>query len=360
MARDPAARNRAALGLVGLPALTALLLIGHALAGRRPTALPGLTVGKVSHRVSYRTVVPEAHGPHLKSAPGRSVHQTHASSTHKGSGTSATGRTPPGFAGPLTPIGSASSGSASSGSLRPPSLSAAQSVVDQALSDLSGHVHHLPLAGPTVLPPEPPSHTYLTAETSVGKDRWLVRVYKTDAPYAVDNPAIRSPASDPVPVASFGVLRPLRIPHDTAGMTTFLWDESLLATGRSIRDGGPLLPPAKAHGEAIDLGFGVQGILLAVSDETVSLVWHEGDWTLIVRDTTPQTAVAIARPLVAYLHKSYMPPHPGLVVVGIGVDGIETRIAWADGSFVNHIENQLLWGDNPTAACAMAVHWHGA
>ena len=81
---------------------------------------------------------------------------------------------------------------------------------------------------------------------------------------------------------------------------------------------------------------------------------------MAVRDVPPETAVAIARPVVAYLHKAFLPPRPGLVAIGIGVHGIYTRVAWVKGPYVFHLENDLLWGDNPVSACAMAVHWHGA
>lgn len=239
-------------------------------------------------------------------------------------------------------------------------VNAAEPVIAQALGDLSGHVHHLPLGGPTVLPPEPPSHTYLTAETSAHKTYWLVRAYKTSVPYAVNNPAIGKAGSHRIAIASFGVVRPTSaVPHSNQdARAAFLWRESLLATGLSPDDTGPLLPSSRAAEEKVDLGDGVNGTLLTVSAHTVTLLWHEGDWTLVVRDTTPQTAVAMARPVVAYLHKAYMPPYPGLVAIGIGVEGVYTRIAWMDGPFAYHLENDLLWGNNPVAACAMAVHWH--
>lgn len=356
MARDPLSMNRRLLVSAGLAGLSALLLAGP-VRGRFPAHSPrprtAAGVVAVAHVPVQRSALPEAHTPARKAKTG----VRHAKAGASGGRTNP-GRSPSLLGGPLVPAGSTPS--TPSHPSQATTLSADQSVVDQALGDLVGHVHHLPLGGPTVLPPEPPSHTYLTAETSVRRNGWLVQVYKTDAPYAVDNPAIQRPASDPVAVADFGVIRPARRAPSKGGAAAYLWAESLLATGDSVASAGPLLPSAHGPGETVDLGLGVQGTLLAVSDGTVTLVWHEGDWTLVVRDTTPDTAVAIARPVVAYLHKAYMPPHPGLVAIEIGVDGIGTRVAWIKGPYVYHIENRLRFGDNPTAACAMAVHWQGA
>lgn len=252
-------------------------------------------------------------------------------------------------------------GSPSEGSPSSAALAVFPPVVAQALGDLAGHVRDLPLAGPTVLPPEPPSHTYLTATTRAGRTAWLVRVVKTDAPYAVNNPLITRPRSHPVAVANFGVVRlTASLPRiGTPALAAFLWGQSLAATGRDQAAVGPVLPPL-IHGQPVNLGLGISGTLYPVGVGTVTLVWQEGDWTLAVRDTLPATAVAVARPLVVYLHHAFLPPAPGLVAVSIGVHGIDTRVAWVQGAWIDHVENTLVWGDNPVAACAMAVHWHNA
>jgi hypothetical protein len=234
-------------------------------------------------------------------------------------------------------------------------------VVAQALAELAPKLRYLPLGGPTTLPEEPPSRAYLTALTSVTPHGWLVRVMKARHPYAVDNPAIESQAAHAVQVATFGVVRPDgRPPRQAgAGMADYLWRQALAADGEGGAAGGPLVPPGR-RGRTVALGDAISGRLVPVPSGAVSLVWHEGEWTLVVMDTTARTAVALARPVVAYLHRAFLPPHPGLVAIRIGVHGLVTRLAWLSGGDVFHVSNHVEYKDNPVAACAMAVGWQAA
>lgn len=231
-------------------------------------------------------------------------------------------------------------------------------VVTQSLVDVLKAAPKLPVGAPAFLPPEPPSRLYLTATTTVSPGAWTVHILTAVKPYAVDNPALAGAAARPQTVASFGVAKSdQRIPPvGRPVLLAYLWQASLTTSGLEKDALGPLLP-AQATSRPVDLGLGIQGRLLTMRSGVDSLVWHEGDWTLVVRDTPQATSVPIARRVVAYLHKAYMPPHPGLVVIGVGVHGVYTRIDWVDGGYLYHIVDDLAWGQNPVAACEMAVDW---
>ncbi|MCL6596919.1 MAG: hypothetical protein K6V73_12040 [Firmicutes bacterium] len=232
-------------------------------------------------------------------------------------------------------------------------------VVAQALAAVAARAPTLglPVGGPLALPPEPPSHTYLTAQTRVGRGAWSVLLVRTDAPYAVDNPAIAEPAAHASPVAEFGVARAQGRPSDRpAALAAYLWRESLALGGLVPRGGLPPLPFAGAA-RSIDLGEGIVGAVRQAGPGAVSITWREGEWTLAVLDVAPATARAIARALVAYLHVALLPPHPGVAAVAVAVGGVTTRLAWLARGDVYHVEDVLAWGENPVAACAMAVSW---
>lgn len=234
-------------------------------------------------------------------------------------------------------------------------------VVAQALGAITGRVGGLPLGAPTTLPPEPPSHTYLTARTAVSGRGWRVQVLKADQAYAVNNPAILTASAHAKPVVAFGIER-LAAPLSALGSAAraiALWRAGLRARGLASRRAQPPLPSGGALAR-VALGSGIVGSLYAAGGGTDTLVWHEGDWTLAVVDTTSATAQALARPIVAYLHRAFLPPDPGLIVVAIGVHGVYTRIDWRVGPLLYYVDNDLRAGDNPVSACAMAVTWQTA
>lgn len=234
-------------------------------------------------------------------------------------------------------------------------------VLAQAMGDVYDASPRLPLGAPTVLPPEPPSHLYLTAQTAASATAWTVHVLRLARPLGVNNPAIGRLATAASAVAGFGVSR--RTGREPAvgspGLPSYLWQQDLTAIGVGPDAFGPLLT-ADGQARSTSLGLGITAVLEPTGTPgsgVYSLEWHEGDWTLVVRDTSRATALAIGRQVVRYLHRAYMPPHPGLVMVGIGVHGVYTRIAWTEGSYLYHIDNDLAYGANPVAACEMAVDW---
>ena len=234
-------------------------------------------------------------------------------------------------------------------------------VVAQALAALRGRGTALALGAPTSLPTEPPSHTYLTALTQSTTRGWRVDLVKADQAYAVDNPAITSRRAHAVGLFAFGAasLSAALPRRASAAEAAALWRDGRAARGLRAQsvDG---LPGIGAPGVPVSLGHGIIGDVYAGPAGLDSVVWREGDWTLGVLDTTESTALALARPVVGYLHKAYMPPHPGLVVVTIGVHGVVTRVDWTTGPTVYWIDNRLEAGNNPVDACAMAVSWRGA
>lgn len=235
-------------------------------------------------------------------------------------------------------------------------------VIAQALSALRAEVGaSVPLGAPTRLPTEPPSHTFLTARTRATGRGWSVEVLKADQAYAVNNPAIVSAVAHAVPVVRFGAafLPGVQPASTSAAMPAFLWRAGLRARGL-VPQNQDVPVPAGRPVAMVALGAGIAGALFATGPDTDTLVWHEGDWTLSVMDTTRATALALGRVVVAYLHHAFMPPYPGLVAVAIGVNGVYTRIDWRVGSTLYYVDNDLRAGDNPVDACAMAVSWRDA
>lgn len=256
-----------------------------------------------------------------------------------------------------------SGGAAAAGApvaVRPAAAHAYPPVVAQALGMLAGRVRAVPLGAPTRLPTEPPSRTYLTALTRADRHGWSIDILRADQPYAVDNPAILERAAHAETVVRFGVARlgaPLSGPlgPPTAGA---LWRLGERARGLPVAGGNPPLPGRSSRVDGVvDLGPGLVADVYPQADGTQSLLWREGDWTLLIADTTAPTALALARAVVAYLHGAYLPPHPGLVVVTIGVHGLRTDIDWTSGHDVYFVDNALRAGVNPVAACALAVSW---
>lgn len=230
-------------------------------------------------------------------------------------------------------------------------------VVAQALTDVYDQNRTLPLGGPTVLPPEPPSRLYLTAETVASRSAYTVHILKATAPLAVNSPALTSPKVHAQAVASFGVTR-ISVslpPVGSPELAPDLWEDGLVARGLQPNAFGPL-EIGTGPASHVSLGLGITATLLPV-DVNSTLVWHEGDWTLVVREMPKAIAMATGRRIVAYLHRAYMPPAPGLVVVDLGVHGLNTMIDWVKGNDLYRVTNDLSSGSNPVAACAMAVHW---
>lgn len=65
---------------------------------------------------------------------------------------------------------------------------------------------------------------------------------------------------------------------------------------------------------------------------TEEIVWHEGDWTIVVSGGSPERSSAM---LVAHLLQQYLlPPYPGLLTVDVAGDGLHTSVEWALGSTV--------------------------
>lgn len=82
---------------------------------------------------------------------------------------------------------------------------------------------------------------------------------------------------------------------------------------------------------------------------TAAIVWHEGDWTIVVSGGPPERSTAV---LVTHLLQQYLlPPHPGLLRVDVAGDGLHTTVTWILGSTVYFTSAM----HNPAHAVAMAA-----
>ncbi len=174
-------------------------------------------------------------------------------------------------------------------------------VVSQALTWTHAHTA-LALGAPTWLPGMPSSTgAYLAATASATAAGWAVTLHGTAHPFGVNNPAIAAGASTH-PWVSFG----------TQALSSSQRSTSPLSLLEAYSQMGPSHPAVTAGTpKQVALGEGITGTVYG--NGTVR--WHEGDWTMVVQGTSGAADVAAAKPLVAYLHTAYLPPHPGLVDV---------------------------------------------
>lgn len=155
------------------------------------------------------------------------------------------------------------------------------------------------LGAPTWLPSLPKTvGAYLSATATATAGGWSVALHGTAKPYGINNPAIAQAASTH-PWVSFST-QTLTTSQETASPL------SLLEAYSQMGPSHPTITTGTAH--QVALGDGITGSWYSNG----TLLWHEGDWTLVVSGSHD---LATAKPMVAYLHQAYLPPHPGLVAV---------------------------------------------
>ncbi len=234
----------------------------------------------------------------------------------------------------------------------------------QALQYLSPRTE-LPLGAPAELPNLPSSSGYLAAQAQASSTAWVVHLLETTRRYDVNKPQIPqhlidAPQTYAAAIASFGVTHLAgTIPSSgNPQLPLFLWQEGLVASGMGPNALGPLTLSGP-ESQVINLGYGITGTLYKQNSYYSNLVWHEGEWTFVVMNTSKQQAVSIAQPVVVYLHTAYLPPHPGLVAINIGVHGAYTHLDWIANRMLYHINNDTIaLQNNAVGACQLAVSWH--
>ncbi len=220
-------------------------------------------------------------------------------------------------------------------------------VVASALQDIAGHAH-LPLAGPSVLPVR--STGYLAARAFVQPSDYAVTVLQTTRPLAVNSPQIAHYTAPNAVVAQFGGIR-LPIAQPAPGAPDYL---SLLAAHNPVM----ARFPASTATAYPDLGLGIHGAVYRHGQSTV-LDWEEGDWTVTISGGALAQEKQAAIPIVAYLHRNFLPPYPGIFAVQLtgGANQARTEIDWMNGHVLSYVNNPTPAANNPVAAASMAVSW---
>ena len=211
-------------------------------------------------------------------------------------------------------------------------------VVTQALQWLQARTHQ-PLGAPTWIPSASmASGQYISPTTNLSAQGWAILLHLTHHPYGVNNPAINQSPDTQIWV-SWG----LNV------MTTGQLATNRLGLLEAYSQMGPSHPPVtQGTPQPVSLGTGINGSLYGNG----TVVWHEGDWTLIVQGTgTNGTSdVAEAKTLVAYLHTAYLPPYSGLVDVLQNTASVD----WLQGSSLF----SMMGGQEPALdVLHMAVSW---
>ncbi len=212
-------------------------------------------------------------------------------------------------------------------------------VVTQALHWLQARTPQ-PLGAPRWIPRVSDARgQYVSPTTNVSAQGWAIFLHLTPRPYEVNNPAInQSPHTQNWVSWGLNVMTPSQLKTHQLGL--------LEAYGQM----GPSHPPATTGtAQSVSLGTGITGSLYGNG----TVVWHEGDWTLMVQGTgtngTPD--ITEAKTLVAYLHTAYLPPYPGFVDVYQNTASVD----WLKGRLLFSI----MGGHEPALdVLHMAASWH--
>ncbi len=211
-------------------------------------------------------------------------------------------------------------------------------VVNQALQWLHARTSRA-LGAPTWIPGAAKvKGQYLSPTTNVSQQGWAIFLHLTSRPYGVNNPAInQSPHTRNWVSWGLNVMTPSQLDTHQLG---------LLEAYNPIGPNHPPVTTGTSH--SISLGTGITGKLY----ENGTVIWHEGNWTLMVQGTDANRGpdVAQAKTLEAYLHTASLPPHPGLIDVYQNTASVD----WLNGRFLFSI----MGGREPAPdVLHMAVSW---
>lgn len=236
---------------------------------------------------------------------GSGTHHIHGTAQSSGAGTS-------GSTTPSSNVSPSASSASNSTSTSPSSVAHASTtitagtsspytaVVTQALQWLQARTHQ-PLGAPTWIPRA--QGQYVSPTTNLSTQGWAIFLHLTNHPYEVNNPAInQSPDTQNWVSWGLNVMTPSQLATNRLGLL------------EAYSQMGPTHPPVTTGApQPVSLGTGITGSLYGNG----TVIWHEGDWTLMVQGTGTKGAsdVADAKTLVAYLHTASLPPYPGLVDV---------------------------------------------
>ena len=233
----------------------------------------------------------------------------------------------------------------------PVATTPAEGVVGQALNAVAGRTT-LGLAGPLQVPAR--QYGYLTARSQAVPSTYVVFVIDTTEPVGVNSPRINHELTKAPDVANFSAMR-LRQAQPAMGAPNYL---TALAQHNPEYVDWPAAAVASGYP---NLGLGIHGVVYKYHGRTV-LDWPEGDWTVQISGGSLRREERAAHPVVGYLHRYFLPPHPGIFAVHLmRTTGSLTTITWVDwmnGHVLNYVTDPTPATDNAVATGAMAVFWH--
>ncbi|MHB1627946.1 MAG: hypothetical protein ACYCVB_06170 [Bacilli bacterium] len=94
--------------------------------------------------------------------------------------------------------------------------------------------------------------------------------------------------------------------------------------------------------------------------------WGEGDWTVELSGGTLAREEQAAGPVIAYLHRYFLPPYPGIFAIhlvkgtdqGAYQDEALTELDWMDGHVLSYVVDPTASSQTPVAAASLTVSWH--
>ena len=195
--------------------------------------------------------------------------------------------------------------------------------VAQARNAIKSVGANLPIWLPTWLPqqlsttaPKYPSYSITAAAKSF---TYNLQIFQTEKPFPVNSQAIYQ-TNSPLLAAVQGV----QFQTEQQAQTQLMYHAN------------QSLPTASLQAGTVGLGGNLYGT--TYSDQWHTVIWHEGDWLLVVRGGSAQQNVSEAKEIVQTLNSVYLPPTPGVVWVRNISDGSAT--SGAPNTTVSFIEGK--------------------
>lgn len=225
----------------------------------------------------------------------------------------------------------------------------APAVVRDALKAIAGKTT-LPLNGPFELPPR--ASGYLTARAEALLSLYTVFVINTTRPLGINSPMINDYLTAKPMVAQFSEMR-LRAKQPRPGAPNYL---------QYLAKYNPrfVSQPSTAASGTLNLGLGIDASVYPVASTAKALlVWQEGDWTVEIQGGSAARERIAALPVVAYLHKYFLPPYPGIVAVQLtGQNTAWTQVDWMHGHVMSTVSDPTPSPNNAVDTVEMATHWN--
>lgn len=228
---------------------------------------------------------------------------------------------------------------------------------EQAFQWISKHTS-LPLYMPSIT--NRVSKGYISVKASADSDEWSINLLNTAKKYSLNNPSIPASTSG---IAFWGMVQ------ENQSITGNNVDNILQKNNGLWNNFAQV--NANQSSQSVMLGDSsdaIKGTLYPVSGSkwvNTKLIWHEGDWTIEEIGSNAKSEEQVSYNVVNYLHTHALPPHKGLLMIGLSVPSSESKVSlgayseldWVDQNNVFIAGASLVSKNNPIQTINMAISW---